>query len=43
MLEEVKLKAISIESKSLLDEFKDIIVDEFPKELYPVRNISHQI
>jgi len=27
----------------LLDEYADIIVDEFPNELPPVRSISHHI
>ena len=31
------------EVKTFLDEYADIIVDEFPNELPPVRSISHHI
>ena len=34
---------MSIEVKILLDDFVDIIVDELPNALPPVRTISHHI
>lgn len=41
--EEVELETIPTSIKSLLDEFKDIVVVEFPKGLPPIRSISHHI
>lgn len=41
--EEGNSKNILAKIKSLLHEFKEIVVDDLPQELPPVRSISHQI
>ena len=39
----MNLDDFPVEVKTLLDECADIIVDEFPNTLPPVRSISHHI
>ena len=43
ILTSTNLDDFPIEVKNLLDECADIIVDEFPNSLPPVRSISHHI
>ena len=43
ILTSTNLDDLSIEVKTLTDEYPDIIVYEFPNDLPPVRSISHHI
>jgi hypothetical protein len=43
VLTNTNLNDLPIEIQALLDEFVDIIVDEFPNSLPPIRSISHHI
>ena len=38
-----RIDGLPVEVQKLLDEYVDIVVDDFPDELPPVRSISHHI
>lgn len=39
----MELSSLPVELQSMLRNFEDIIVDDLPSELAPVRNISHHM